>query len=120
MGDAHLVEGAGVEYIEATAPVHQHLGEACGAHNQANHEWVVPRMRDTIGVVFLAEGDGHLGPSEPRQSSVDVNGIHLLLSDAVLPTKFIGLESPEDHEAALGLRELSVFLLGIACQVAGL
>ena len=60
-------------------------------------------MRDTIGVVFLAEGDGHLGPSEPRQSSVDVNGIHLLLSDAALPVGFVGLGAHEDHEATLGL-----------------
>jgi hypothetical protein len=26
-------------------------------------------MRDAVGVVFLVEGDGLLGPSEPRQSS---------------------------------------------------
>jgi hypothetical protein len=33
---------------------------------------------------------------------------------------FIHLGSPEDHEAALGLRELIVFLLGAICRVAGL
>ena len=36
--DAHLVEGASIEYVEAVAPIHQHLGEACGAHDHANHE----------------------------------------------------------------------------------
>ena len=65
MGDAHLVKGAGIEYVEAYAFVHQHLGEAHDAHDQANHERVVPRMRDTVGVIFLVEGDGHLGPLEP-------------------------------------------------------
>jgi hypothetical protein len=37
----HLVEGAGVEDVEAVALIDQHLGEARGAHNQANHEWIV-------------------------------------------------------------------------------
>jgi hypothetical protein len=46
-------------------------------------------MRDTIRVVFLVEGDGHLGPSKPRQSGEGVNGIHLLLGDAALPVGFI-------------------------------
>ena len=32
--DAHLVEGVGVEYVEATSPIHQHLGEARGAHKR--------------------------------------------------------------------------------------
>ena len=62
--DAHLVEGAGVEYVEATAPIQQHLGEARGAHDRANHERVVPQMWDAIGMILLVEGDGRLGPSE--------------------------------------------------------
>jgi hypothetical protein len=41
-GNGHLVEGASVEYVKATIPVHQHLGEACGAHDRADHEWVAP------------------------------------------------------------------------------
>jgi hypothetical protein len=32
-------------------------------------------MRDVVGVVFLVEGDGLLGPSEPCQSSEGVDGI---------------------------------------------
>jgi hypothetical protein len=60
-------------------------------------------MRDTISVVFLIEGDGHLGPSEPHRSSEGVNGVHLLLGDAMLLAGFIGLGALEDHEVALGL-----------------
>ena len=77
-------------------------------------------MRDTIGVVFLVEGDGRLGPSEPCWCGEGVNSVHLLFSDATLPMVFIGMGAPEDHEAALGLEELSVFLLGAVCRRVGL
>jgi hypothetical protein len=71
-------------------------------------------------MILLVEGDGHLGPSEPRQGGEGVNNVHLLLDDAALPAGFIRLEAPEDHEAALGYGELVVFLLGTICQVVGL
>ena len=41
-----------------------------------------------------------------------MNDVHLLLGDAALLVRFIGLGAPEDHEAALGLKELIVFFLG--------
>ena len=66
-GDANLIEGARKEYVEAAAPIYQHLGEARGAHDWADHERVAPQMRDTVGVVFLVEGDGRLGPSDTCQ-----------------------------------------------------
>jgi hypothetical protein len=112
MRDAHLIEGASVEYVEAAAPIHQHLGEAHGTHDWVDHERVAPRMRDAIGVIFLVKGNGHLGPSEPHQGSEGVNGVHLLLGDATLPIGFICLGAPEDHEAVLGLGKLIVFLPG--------
>ena len=62
-------------------------------------------------MVFLVEGDGCLGPSEPCWGDEGVIGIHLLLGDAALPVGFIRLGAPEDHEAALSLRELLIFLL---------
>jgi hypothetical protein len=111
LGDAYVVEGAGIEYVEAVAPVHQHLGEVCGAHDWADYERVAPRMRDAIGVVLLVEGDGRLGPSEPHRSNEGVNDVYLLLGNAVLPAGFVGLGAPEDHEVALGLGELGVFMV---------
>jgi hypothetical protein len=38
-----------------------------------------------IGVIPMVEGEGHLGPSDPRRGDKCVNNIHLLLSDAALP-----------------------------------
>ena len=69
-------------------------------------------MGDMIGMLFFVEGDGCLGPLEPRWGDEGVDGVHLLLGDATLPERLIRLGAPEDHEAALGLGELVVFLLG--------
>jgi hypothetical protein len=71
-------------------------------------------------MVFLVKGDGHLGPPEPHRGGEGVDGIHLLLSDAVLLTGFICLGALKDHEAALVLGELVVFLQGTACRVTSL
>jgi hypothetical protein len=49
-----------------------------------------------------------------------VDGAHLLLSDTALPTGFIHLGAPKDHEVVLGLGELVVLLLGIVRQVVSL
>ena len=46
--------------------------------------------------------------------------VHLLLYDVALPAGFIGLGAPKDHEAALGLRKLIIFLLGAIRWVVGL
>jgi len=69
-------------------------------------------MRDAVGVVFPVEGDGCMGPSEPRWCGEGVGDVHLLLSDVALLARFIGLGVPEDQEATPGLWELIVFLLG--------
>jgi hypothetical protein len=77
-------------------------------------------MQDTVRVVFLVEGDGRLGPLELRWGSEGVDSIHLLLGDAVLPAGLVRLGAPEDHEAAFGLEELVIFLLGAVRQLIGL
>ena len=118
--DAHLVKGAGIEYVEATPPIHQHLGDARGTHDRANDERVAPQMTDAVGVIFLVKGDGRLGPLEPHRGSKGVDSVHLLLGDVALPVGLICLGASEDHEAALGLGEPIVFLLGTVRQVAGL
>ena len=69
-------------------------------------------MRDTTEVIPLVEGDGRLGPFEPHWSGEGVNGVHLLLGDAVLPAGLVRLGAPEDHETTIGLRELGVILWG--------
>jgi hypothetical protein len=60
-------------------------------------------MRDAIAVILLVEDDGRLGPPEPCQGGKGVDDIHLLLSDAMLPARFVRLGALEDHEAVLSL-----------------
>ena len=71
-------------------------------------------------MVFLVEGDGRLGPLEPCRGSEGVDDVHLLLGDAALPVGLIRLGAPVNPEAALGLGELVVFLLGAVHRVIGL
>jgi len=54
-----------------------------------------------------------------HQGGKGVNSVHLLLGDVALLARLVRLGAPEDHEVALGLRELGVFLLGVVRQVAG-
>jgi hypothetical protein len=75
-------------------------------------------MRDAIGVIFLVEGDGRLGPSDLCRGGEGVDNVHLLLVDVALTVGFMHLGAPEDHEAALSLRELVVFILGAVRRVA--
>jgi hypothetical protein len=49
-----------------------------------------------------------------------VDGTHLLLSGAALPARLVRLGAPKDHHAAIGLKDLGVFLLGVVCQVVSL
>jgi hypothetical protein len=67
-------------------------------------------VRNTIEVISLVKGDGHLGPSKPCQISEGVDSIHLLLSDAALLARLVCLGALEDHEAAIGLGELIIIL----------
>jgi hypothetical protein len=56
-------------------------------------------VRDAIGMILLVERDGRLGPLEPRRGGKGVDGVHLLLGDAVLPAGLVRLGAPKDHEA---------------------
>ena len=73
-----------------------------------------------VWVIILVEGDGQLGPTEPRQCGKGVNCVHLMLGDVTLLAGFIYLRTLEDHEASLGLRKLNIFLLDIIHWLASL
>lgn len=67
----------------------------CGAHDRADHQRVVPQMRNVIRVILLVEGDDHLGPTKLHQSDKVVDDIHLLVSDLTLQLGLIGLGAPK-------------------------
>jgi hypothetical protein len=54
---------------------------------------------------------------ELRRGSEGVDGVQILLSGVAMPVGFVRLGALEDHEVALGLGELIVFLLGVVRRV---
>src|SRR6185369_14029169 len=62
--DPHELQGGGVHDVEAAASVHEHLGEASVADDGVDNERITSRMRDVVGVVLAAKGDGVLRPVE--------------------------------------------------------
>ena len=62
--DAHGIKSFSIHDIEATASIHQHLGEPLRADDLVDHERVSSRLRDAFWVVGPIKGDGGLRPSE--------------------------------------------------------
>jgi hypothetical protein len=60
--DLQEPEGFGVDDVEATASVHEDLGEPGVADDGVDDERVLSRARHAVGVVSLVEGDGLIGP----------------------------------------------------------
>jgi hypothetical protein len=46
--DSQKVEGLGINDVETTASVHEHLGEACVGDDGINDEWVDSRIGDVV------------------------------------------------------------------------
>src|SRR6185503_17966195 len=62
--DPHELQGGGVHDVEAAASVHEHLGEAGVADDGVDNERIPSRVRDVVGVVLAAKGNGVLRPVE--------------------------------------------------------
>ena len=62
--DPHGVEGVGVENVEATPSVHEHLGETLVADDGIHDQGASPWPWHTTGVVGSGESDRRLRPSE--------------------------------------------------------
>ena len=56
-GDAHCVKGVDVEDVEATASIHQHLGEALLVDNGVDDERVATQSGDVGRMVSLIKSD---------------------------------------------------------------
>ena len=66
------LQGVSIEDVEATASVHQHLGESGVADDRVDNEWVLPGIQDMVGVVVSIKGDRLLRSVEvPRSGHFD-------------------------------------------------
>ena len=106
-GDAHGIEGVDVENIEATASIHQHLGEVFLADAGVDDEWVATRSGDVGRMVSPIKSDRGV-----RQAKERGNGHHsgtcLSLAYLLLALRVDGIGSPKDHEAFLGIRKVVI------------
>ena len=107
-----------VQDVEAATPVHEHLGEPGVDDDGIHDEWVLARIRDVVGVIFAAEGDGVLRPVEVGCYSL-VDGEDLSALSLALPSDHIRRWPTEDEEHVLHRGEtitafvLLVLLLGL-------
>ena len=62
--DPHELQGVDVHDVEAAASVHEHLGEAGVADDGVDNKRIPSRVRDVVGVVLTAKGNGVLRPVE--------------------------------------------------------
>jgi hypothetical protein len=53
--DSQKVEGLGIDDVNTTAPIHEHLGEACVGDDGIDDKWVDPRIGDVVWVVITVE-----------------------------------------------------------------
>ena len=56
--DVHLVERLGVHDVEASAPIHQYLGEPLWTDDRVDDKRIPSRVWDGIRMVGLVEGYG--------------------------------------------------------------
>src|SRR6185295_3962148 len=116
--DSHELQGGGVHDVEAAASVHEHLGEAGVADDGVDNERIPSQMRDVVGVVLAAKGDGILRPVKVGWSGFG-NGKDFAALTLALPRSHIRRHSSEDEEGVLHWGELviSTFVTSILLLV---
>src|SRR6185312_1740490 len=105
--DPHELQGRGVHDVEAAASVHEHLGEASVADDGVDNERIPSRMRDVVGVVLAAKGDGILRPVEVGWRGFG-DGKDFAALTLALPRSHIRRCSSKDEESVLHWGELVI------------
>ena len=62
--DPHVIEGVGIEDIEAAPAVHHYLCEPCLSDDGANDEWEAAQTGDVSRVVLMAKGHCYFRPAK--------------------------------------------------------
>ena len=103
-GDAHGVEGVNIEDVEATASIHQHLGEALLKDDGVDDEWAASWSHDVGGMVPLIEGERRFRPAKEGGDN-RLGGACLPVAYLVLAIGPDGVESAKDNDAFLRVGE---------------
>src|SRR6185369_5272659 len=114
----HELQGVGVHDVEAAANVHEHLGEAGVADDGVDNKRVPSRVRDVVGVVFAAKGNGVLRPVEVGWRGLG-DGEDFPALTLALPRGHVRRRSSEDEEGVLYRGELvdSTFVASLVLLV---
>jgi hypothetical protein len=62
--DPYGIKGFDIHDVEATASIHQYLGESCVVDDGVNNKQISAWLRDAIWMVVVVESDGRSGPVE--------------------------------------------------------
>jgi hypothetical protein len=116
--DLHGIKGFSVHDVEATASVHQYLGELRVADDGVDNQRISAPLRDTIRVVIMIEHDGRSRPVEEGRHGW-LSGVDFSAFQFTLAPRIIGREAAKDHEAIVDVREVVVFLPAVAPIVLG-
>ena len=102
--DAHGVERFCVHDVEATASIHQHLGEVLLVDNGVNDEQVASWSGNMGWMVPLIKSDQRFRPAKEGGDG-RFGDARLLVAHFVLVLGVDSIGSPEDHDAFLGVGE---------------
>ena len=116
--DPHELQGVDVHDVEAAASIHEHLGEASVADDGVDNERIPSRMRDVVGVVLAAKGNGVLRPVEVGWRGLGDGGDFSALALA-LPRGHVCCRPSKDEKGILHRGELviSTFVASILLLV---
>jgi hypothetical protein len=103
--EAQAIEGLDVHDVEATSPIHEHLGEALRAHNWLNDEKVGPWVRDPLRMVTTIEDDQELQPSEVLWDDGFCH-VHFTLGHLEAALVAVSFGPTEDHETSRRFRKV--------------
>jgi hypothetical protein len=114
--DPQEVEGLGVDDVEATASVHEHLGEARIGDDGIDDERVDPRIRDIVRMVITIKRDSGPRPVE-EEGGCKLYGEDLSTLALSLARGEACRGPPIDHKVVIDLRKplvlVVIFLLGV-------
>jgi predicted ABC-class ATPase len=110
--DSQKVEGLGINDVETTASVHEHLGEACVGDDGINDEWVDSRIGDIVWVVITVKSDGHLRPIK-EEGGHELHGEDLSTFLLKLPCQEARRGSSVYHEAVMNLGKPLILVVSL-------
>ena len=107
--NAHSFQSFSVQYVQATATIHQDLGQSSAFDNWVDHQSLPPRGGNMRWVIGLVERDGSLRPFQITWCCRS-NHIHLSVDDFQSTFAF---DISKNHQGGidLGVSIVTVFLV---------